>query len=269
MGKKLFPFFLIGFLAVTSAIYVFMLGGSSHALLTNGLFLLPPALASLTGLGAAAIYGFSNPHGRTHLLLSLGFIAWFIGEVIWFYLRVILNVDPYPSAADIFYLVGYPLLFAGLFNELRQQKISLKDFDPFVRIVLGFAAVIVGFLVFYFGVFQAFDPSVTVMENLITMSYGLGDLVLIVPAVLILKTTLDYQKGKLFSPWMYLFAGLFLTLVADVLYAVFNDLYSSSVWPYTLIDLFWIAGYLSLAYGFFSVISVIESAHQRLQKRSV
>lgn len=266
MVNKIVAPFLVAFFVVVSAIYVFMLGGQSHGFLSNLLFLVPPALAVVVGMRSASVYGLRNAHGNALFLLALGFAAWLVGEAIWFYLRVILNVDPFPSLADIFYLIGYPLLFIGLLIELGQEKISLRDFNPFLWTLMGVSAAVVGFLVLYFGVFLAYDPTVPLLDNLIAMSYGVGDFVLILPTVLILRTTLDYQKGKLYAPWLFLFFGLALTLIADVLYAIFIDQYSSSLWPYTLIDLFWIAGYLSLANGFFGIRSVISSAHRRLQK---
>lgn len=258
--------FLAGFFVIVTAIYVFMIGGESHGFLSNLLFLIPPAFAVAAGMRAASVYGLKNAHGSALFLLTLGFAAWLVGEAIWFYLRVIRNVDPFPSLADFFYLVGYPLLFIGLLIELGQEKISLRDFNPFIRTMLAVSASVVGFAVLYFGVFLAYDATAPLMDNLIAVSYGVGDFLLILPAVLILKTTLDYQRGKLYSPWLFLFFGLALTLIADVLYAIFIEQYSSSLWPYTMIDLFWIAGYLSLANGFFGIRSIISFAHRRLQK---
>lgn len=264
---RLVQWALFSFFVISSVFYVLMLGGEANRFITNALFLVPPFLAVALGLGAMQVYGWRNAHGLSLGLLSLGFGSWFVGEVIWFVLRIIMNIDPYPSVADIFYLLGYPLLFIGLLLELKEQRLEIRDIDPFTRTLVVFFLFVLYAFVLYFQLFLAYDPSASLIENFTAISYGLGDFVLIIPAVLVLKTTLDFQKGRLYTPWLAVFTGLFLTLIADLLYSIYTEQYSATLFPYNLIDLFWIGGYLALAYGFFGIRSVIESAHKRLEKK--
>src|SRR5258708_2576911 len=91
-----------------AVVYIFRLGGTQNKVITNVLYLIPPAIATIIGLSTARMYGVKNAHGRSILSLSLGIGSWLIGETIWFVLRFIFNINPFPSAADFFYLIGYP-----------------------------------------------------------------------------------------------------------------------------------------------------------------
>jgi hypothetical protein len=51
---------------------------------------------------------------RAWLLLGICSLLNFIGDVIWSYIEIVLQVSPFPSAADVFYLLFYPVALWGL-----------------------------------------------------------------------------------------------------------------------------------------------------------
>jgi hypothetical protein len=51
---------------------------------------------------------------RAWFLLGLGSFSFWLGNVTWTYLENVLQVQPFPSIADIFFLGSYPLLLWGL-----------------------------------------------------------------------------------------------------------------------------------------------------------
>ena len=53
---------------------------------------------------------------RAWFILGLAVLAQTLGDTIWFYLEVILGQEPFPSAADIFYIAFYPLALLGLLS---------------------------------------------------------------------------------------------------------------------------------------------------------
>ncbi len=266
MPKIPFSFYFLTVLFIfIGGIYVFRFGGSSNYLITNILYLIPPFLAVISGVSATVSYSLESPRGKTLLFLTLGLLSFFIGEAIWFYLRIILNIDPYPSVADIFFLSGYPLLLFALLNELKLHRLNLKAMSKFTKALLAVLVVLLSLIVFYFGVFLAYMPAASFLENFFALSYGIGDLILIIPALLVLKTTLDYGQGRLFGPWMFIFHGFVFTLVGDLLFAIYYNQYKNLVWPYTLIDLAWIISYLCFTYGFFGIIAALSAVQRKMK----
>lgn len=54
-------------------------------------------------------YARSTVFGQAYLALGIGFTAYAIGEIIWDYYIGVLKIYPYPSIADIFFLLNIPL----------------------------------------------------------------------------------------------------------------------------------------------------------------
>ena len=63
-----------------------------------------PLAAAIAGLFVAKRYFGTMVFGKSYLLLSLGFLSVFLGEVAYLIYDLILNIEPYPSIADIFFL---------------------------------------------------------------------------------------------------------------------------------------------------------------------
>ena len=124
-----------------------------------------------------------------------------------------------------------------------------------------------GLVVFYFGIIKAFDASDLLTNNLIAISYGIGDLLLIIFTVLILMVAIGYQKGKLFYPWLVILIGFFLILVADILFAMYRQEYENLDALSRNIDLGWISGFLFLTYGFYSIEHTVKNASEKLLRK--
>ncbi|HEX9092881.1 MAG TPA: hypothetical protein VF902_02755, partial [Coriobacteriia bacterium] len=64
---------------------------------------------------AALSIGKGEPVGRQWLLIGGGVLMFAIGDVVWTYYEVVAQVEPpYPGLADVFYVLQYPLLAAGV-----------------------------------------------------------------------------------------------------------------------------------------------------------
>ncbi|MBM3256602.1 MAG: hypothetical protein FJZ04_04015 [Candidatus Moranbacteria bacterium] len=222
---------------------------------------LPPLIAAFCGTYAVKTYNLNNPHAKAIAILSLGVFFWFIGEFIWFIFEYFLDKDPFPSIADFFYLIAYPILLIGLFVELKTNKVS---WDLKKALVGALFAVVFSVLVFYFGIYLAFDPEETLINNLVAIAYGLGDLILIIFTLNILTIVLGYKKGKLCLPWICILAGFFALLAADILFAVYRKEYEEFLVPYRLLDLGWTAGFLLIAYGFYNIGFEVKKAAAKL-----
>jgi hypothetical protein len=229
----------------------YVLTQSDHALLyvlSNGL---PPLLALIAFTVASAgliRYGVRTRDRFSTVWLgySLGVLLWFLGESTWaVYALVYSNPDPFPSIADVFWLVGYvPLIFAIVI-----QAWPFRGF-LFSRRML---AIIAATLVFAGVLLSALIPATFAASNgedlvsaAIGLAYPLLDVVLLVIALPILFL---YGRGTFWRPFLFVAVGLILTFAGDVLFT-WTSL-NGTYYDGNYLELLFHWSYLSLAYGFY------------------
>lgn len=263
MNRNVVLALMLSLFAVITGVYFLQIDHKLEAVIT----LLPPALAAFYGFRAAYAYSYENIHGKAMAALAYGMSFFFIGELLFYIFNFILNKDPFPSIADIFYLAAYPLLFLGFMIEIKYNKPRLNSFNKFALlmmflIVAGLAAVVA-----YFGVYKAYDPALSTSANAIAMSYGIMDLIILAPSIYVLRLALEYKGGRLYNSWMLIFLGIIVMLVADILFALYNPQYVENQWPYVLIDLLYAASYLLFAYAFYYTSNILRELRKKIKSK--
>jgi hypothetical protein len=66
---------------------------------------------------------------------------------------------------------------------------------------------------------------------------------------------------------MLIFLGILLTLLGDVLFALYNPQYVDNQWPYVLIDLVWVASYLLFAYAFYYTAYTLKDLRSKIRSK--
>lgn len=270
MRKSLLLILLASFFGLTLAAYWSPFGGEYNFFLRTSVYTLAPLLAVVSAIFALKAYGlhFKNLYSRSVLCLALGVAAWAVGESLWSYYDFVAGVDPFPSIADFFYILAYPLFFLALVFPLSTEKISWQKLDPLVLFFLSVAFVLLSFLVIYFGVYLAYQPDLPWIKNTFAIGYGLGDLILLITCLMILLLAWELRKGTLAAPWLYFFCGLIAILVADILFALFGSQYELKLWPYySVTDSLWVLGYLYLVLSFYEFRCLVQTAQQRILEK--
>jgi hypothetical protein len=255
MNRQRDIFFVLSFifLAVV-AVYWLHIGGNNYIPIRDMGYLIPPCMGVIAGVYALRIYGLAGGRARTILFLTLGVGCWFIGECLWNYYEYFLHANPFPSIADIFYLTAYPLVFFGLWNEIRNAHVAWKRFHPSHMFLFSIFAVLLAVVVFYFGVYKAYDSHEMILTNLIAMGYGVGDLILILVTVFVLVLAWEYRGGKIAQVWLTIFIGMVFMLIADILFAINTDAYKTQVaLVKNGLDTLWIISYALFQMGIFAV----------------
>lgn len=256
--------FAVIFGFITAAYFI-----QGNQLARNIYFLIPPLLAVVMGVYATDTYGLKSIHGKSMALLSAGMLCLFIGECLFMLFQFELDIDPFPSVADIFYLSAYPLIFAGLIAEIRHHDLKWDDSNKHIYILMLLFLALLTPIIVYFGVYLAWNSSDTFLTNIIAIGYGINDLILLIPSLFVLKITLGYRGGKLFNTWMWILFAIIFMMVADVLFASFKDGYERATWPYSQIDLIWAASYLMFAYSFFYTADTIQESREKLRAKKL
>ena len=86
-----------------------------------------PLSVAIVGFVVVSRYRGTLVFGRSYLLLSLGFLSVFAGEVSYAIYDLVLNIEPYPSIADVFFFLYSPFLIFYLILNIRffQPNLSI------------------------------------------------------------------------------------------------------------------------------------------------
>jgi diguanylate cyclase (GGDEF)-like protein len=165
---------------------------------------------------------------------AIGQLLFVLGDVVYAVIDEVLHQSPFPSVADVFYVGGYPVLAVGLLVLIR-GRISGRD-----RAGLIDAAIIatgLGLLSWTFLMKPiAADPSLSLPERLVSLSYPLADVLL-----LVMVARLATSPGARTAAYRLLGLALVLLLVADVGYAVLALI---SSYEGGLVDAGWLLSYV-------------------------
>lgn len=255
---------LLLFFALTQVVYWGKIG-FDMILLREGLYLATPLFAILAGIFAIQTFGLKNKRSITFLLLTAGMTYLFIGEGLFYYYEYILHIDPFPSTADFFYLLAYPCLFLGLLHELKTAKVKWVGHDKPTLFLFSLVALLFAVIIGYFGIYQAYDASESWLYNSVAMSYGIGDLFLILANVLLLILTWEFRGGKLSRVWFMLFISFVCMLIADILFAAYTTQYTKQEWLIkSLLDSLWMFSYLLFGYALFELRFSLHDTYQSI-----
>ena len=143
-------------------------------------------------------------------LFAAGFAGFVAGDVTWDVYDLSGGVTPFPSAADVMYLVGYPLLVAGIFLlafrfGLAGRREALID-GAIVACGLGVVAwepLVNGY---------RSQPSVSVFGHAVLVAYVVGDMLVLAAVGRLLVTAVRTPAA------VFLLAAAVALVVTDIVY---------------------------------------------------
>jgi hypothetical protein len=156
--------------------------------------------------------------------------------------------DNFPSLADFFWCAAYIPLFAALttmFVSYKNSGFPMGSAKAYVLFISLF--VIVTAAVTKYLLLPILDDSETeLFVKVFYLFYPIADLLLVLPAVILLYITNLFSQGTISKPLRFLTIGFALIAVADLLYSYLDwqDAYEGAG---RLIDIAWNTGYLSIA----------------------
>jgi hypothetical protein len=224
--------------------------GEDFYIITDIAVVLFGLIAFLAAVYAYRIYGIRSNQGKAILLLASGILFWFLGEFTWMYIEVILSEEvPIVSVADVFWLTGYPLFFAGAFLAWRTFSAPItkeKKMLIAVTAIAVFSVVVVGVIIPVLS-----DTEMSALEFAVTAGYVISDLILLIMFMILI---ISFFGGKFAKPWMFISAGSILSVVADMVYM--TGIYESG----SIVDILWELEYMLIAFGLFYYRESVKSA---------
>ncbi len=227
----------------------FTIGGERIALLVSDFGTATLGLAAAGTIGTVAVsLGVGERRGRIWLLIGVGVGAWALGEVAWSYIEAILGSDPYPSAADAFYLFGYlPLAIGILMGGLSYR--SLMDVRP--AAIVAVAVATLASLGVYFAILEPYilaADDLTPLTRAVSVFYPLGDILFVLsPAVFVVALIGRLGGGRLAWPWWAVVLGAVIAALSDTAFSYFDwrGVYETG----NIVDLGWLLMYVAFATG--------------------
>ncbi|MGB9980016.1 sensor histidine kinase [Methanobacterium sp.] len=146
------------------------------------------------------------------LVTGIALLFYAIGDIIWAILELILHQQPFPSVADIFYMLFYFLLALNIINlpgkHLSQNKKLNSILD--MSIIVVTCSVILGvFLIPYIS--SSYD-----LNNIMIIIYLVGDFIFFLAFLRILFN--DF-KNFYRAPLLFLGIGILVQVITDNIYS--------------------------------------------------
>jgi len=163
---------------------------------------------------------FESKLGRIWLMFLIGIFLWFLGEFVWAIYVLGFKIDaPYPSVADVFYLLGYLPLICGFIMYLMQFRPALSLKTARLGLFIATVMIILTIAFLYRPIINSPEDSVIVSLDLL---YTTLDLVILIFSAQIFVFTLSYTSlfgGGLWKALLFLVIGTILNAGADLLFS--------------------------------------------------
>lgn len=199
---------------------------------------LPVAAAGYTYLQVKE----KGKEGTVWLLLCMGLLLWLGGETLWFWLETVTQEVPYPSVADVSWILGYPLLFFAFFLEYNRLDIDLgikKKAGVCVLILLVLITMTWGLL---YPIAVSYE--VTAVEKILNLVYPVGDVALLYVGLLV---TSVYLGGRLGRAWLLICIGFFVYAAADLAFSYLS--WEEIYWSGNPLEILWLIGDIIVFWG--------------------
>lgn len=193
--------------------------------------------------------GMSNNLGKAFLYLGLGLVSFAGALLVWWLYNSVFRIDvPYPSLADVFFVIFYPLSLLGFLYFIRAGSETMET----VLLVKSFLVLMVmSVLVLSFNRLFIIDVNQSNISQLFNLLYPVGDIFIASIAFI----GLSLAKGRMKQGLLLLLFGALVGVVADLVFS-----YRTSIdvyWNGDISDLFYAFSGFLFALGMVNSVSSV------------
>jgi hypothetical protein len=178
--------------------------------------------------------------------------SWFIAEMLWIVQEMYLKIDPFPSSADIFYVMGYPFLLMFFIAYLQpvRNAITKKMFATASSFAIG---ILIPSLYFTLNA----DKNVDLLQGTLSVVYPVFDAVVIIPALLGVAL---FFKGQVNFTWTLICLGTICLFVADTAFLFGEN--DDSYYTGNPMEILYYWNYILLAFGVYGHMKLFQKPKQ-------
>lgn len=148
------------------------------------------------------------------MFITFSFIFYTVGDVVWAILELGIYQSPFPSIADGFYLIFYPLFAIGIYYLSSFSFTKTEKLKIFLD--MGIIIISVGLIFWTFLISPILASGGDSFANTISVIYIIGDFLLFF--VLLRGIYSKYDEGSM--PLLFLSMSLLVMIVTDIIFAV-------------------------------------------------
>ncbi|MEH2406120.1 MAG: hypothetical protein V7K18_18765 [Nostoc sp.] len=142
------------------------------------------------------------------LLIGLGMLSYLIGGIIFGYTEIVLKNEPDVSLGDIFFVLTYLLLGAGMIFAVASRRINLERWQWLIVLAIAMS----GSLLAWWISMQQETPS-ELLVAILNWFYVVSDVLLLIIATILL---LAFWGGRVSQSWRMIAAAAFSLYIADM-----------------------------------------------------
>ena len=165
--------------------------------------------------------GWRSALGKSVALLALGLVFWSIGTYIFSgYYNLLAEIDvPYPSLADVAYIISWPLWGMGIFflSQATGAHFALRKTGGKAILFLIPIAIVIGsfYLLIHIARGGAIADDTDTLKAFFDLFYPIGDVVILTAATLIFTLSYNYFGGFFKVPIYLILFGFLLNYISD------------------------------------------------------
>jgi hypothetical protein len=169
-----------------------------------------------------------------------------LGQLVLTYYRFTGQGVPFPTVADLFFVLGTIALVVALMAFVRAYAASGFPLGPKGQLwTVGIGGVLVGAALVVPLLRPVLAAPAPLLEKALNLAYPTLDFLTLVPALLLLWFSLRFRGGRVGAVWGALVAGILFTTIADVTFGFFSILGRSDLGA--VIDALYLLAYGCLA----------------------
>lgn len=260
----------VAFILILLIVNILLIGGDAFVYTFNSIPNAP--LAIIVTIAAASVWRQISAEDQRRRLwsgLAIGWALWALAETIWSLSSIFGQEVPYPSLADLFWVVGYIPMSIGLLSATSTTPTKLTTAQKLMLWGVSAVAVLLASVFVFTPIIQEFDPQELVVSAL-NLIYPLGDLFVM---GIVWRLFFVYEKGDYGFSWRLLIVGFIVMTFSDLVftYATWQDLYypdmKATVLSRFVIDFIYTLSYLLCFLGIYALHILLRE--QRPVKPSV
>lgn len=251
LDKYSTAYFLCFFLLLMSWSIVLLFTGQTNSpwnYLFNTAYALLYFSGGLAAIWGTKLHGFRSSVGKELFSIAIGMCGFAVGLFIWSYYNMVLKVEiPYPSLADIFFILYIPFIAYGIINLLREFGMLFSK-----RIICESAGIfiIAGILIFFFGNPPDLSPTLPFFTKALNIFYLLGDSFLITLGFMLIRLT----QGHIHQSFFFFIAALLVMALADLVFGYRTG--AQMYWNGDISDLLYALSGCLFSLGVVKIVSV-------------
>ena len=251
-------YLILALAACASINLVSNLIGSDTAIFVGNLMYIPTAGTFLiVSILIISRFGMSGNVGLAWISFGGYAISWFIAEMLWIVQELYLKIDPFPSSADIFYLMGYPFLLMFFIAYLQPVQSAITK-----KMLIATSLFAMGILIpsLYF----ALEPSKStdLLQYVLSVIYPILDAVVIIPALL---GVVLFFKGQVNFTWTLICLGMISLFVADTAFLFEQN--DDSYYTGNPMEILFYWNYILLTFGVYGNMKLFQRTRRDAQYR--